>query len=341
LWYLSVVGSPAAQAHPFGDRYAAQRVLMDLGRERIVVHYTADAPPGMLVDDAADLEGALDMLERGLVLSVDGTTVPLARRTGTHRPDLVSMHTHLFDLVLVAEVDLAGRHTIELGNANLGGQPCYFYDDVRVVGSAWVHEASLQVARRDGELIDLSAAWTRSELRRRIRVEVELPDDPWSATFDRIDGRIHPLATMPNRPLAAAWVAGRTTPGTVFGAALALLLAGLAAGSGGRWLRAGAVLGLLLAGAFHAWSPVPWPAGPAAALTLLLLLGPEGSVWALLGAVGLTALPLALPEPWRILGGAALLGGMALGALARPGPLPRTALGVVATSALLWWASAG
>lgn len=327
-----------AQAHPFGDRYAAQRLSVDLSRQEVVVDYLADAPLIMLTDgsDEAALQAALDTLQAGLLLAVDGRTVPLVRRAADHRPDLVSMHTHLFHLQLVGEVPLAARHTVEVGNINLSGRPSFFLDEVTVTGSARVHASSLRVAMRDGTVTDLADAWSRSELRRRIRVDVELPTDPWSTLFDELDPARWPASRTHDRDPLPAWAAARRTPETSLLQLLFAMATGLTFAVSGAPARAGAAAGLLLG-----WQVGASYASAAPAFVALALLAALGTrELATLGAfagLGLTLWLGAAPAPW---GHAQLLAAALVAvpvALTRA-PSPRAWLFAVLLSALgLGW----
>ena len=172
-------------------------------------------------------------LAKGLVVRIDDRDVSLEVLSSRDRPDLVSTHTRIMEIVLSATFDLTGQHKVEVGNANLPGDPNYFYTDVTVPQSAIIHETNLVARRADGTTVDLAAAWSRSELRRQIQVDVTIPDDPWSRLVDWREPAMVTIRLAPTRPLHRAWPAGRRTPETLVVALLLAFAAGLGASQRG------------------------------------------------------------------------------------------------------------
>jgi len=314
-WILAaLVGlEGSAAAHPFGDRYAAQRLDVRVDRAGVDVGYIADVPLPLLPTrgGAGDSDAMLTELATGLTITVDGASVPTQVTHSAQRMDLVSMNARVLELVLRADVDLTGSHTVEITNGNIPAVPCYHFADVQLAPSMRATRSSLRLPALGGKMMDFSRQWSRSELRRR--VQLTLDGDPgWLAA--QIDG----WAPDARRPLAAsddgeAWRLGADSTGTVEARIALAAVAGLGAGAAGRrWQTALVALGTLAA--------------------LGALLGP---LWAAPGAV-IAALAGALvaiaPLPHRARLGLALLLPLGLAGLWRFGvdrpvdPAPATAI---------------
>lgn len=303
---------PAA-AHPFGDRYAAQRVDVRLDRAGVDVGYIADVPLPLLPSHggAVDPDAMLAELASGLTITVDGASVPTRTAHSAQRMDLVSMNARVLELVLRADVDLTGAHTVEITNGNIPAVPCYHFADVQTAPSLRATKSSLRLPALGGKIMDFSHQWSRSELRRRVQLTVE-GDPGWVAA------QIDAWAPDARRPLAAsedaeAWRLGADSVRTVE-ARLALAMgAGLGAGAAGRRWQTGLV-------------------GLAALVGVAALLGP---VWAAPGVV-IAALALAAttfaPLPDRARLAVALLLPLGLAGMWRFGvdrpvdPSPATAI---------------
>lgn len=309
---IAALEGPAG-AHPFGDRYAAQRVDVRLDRAGLDVGYIADVPIPLLPSHAgaADPDAMLAELATGLTITVDGASVPTRVAHSAQRMDLVSMNARVLELVLRADVDLTGAHTLEITNGNIPAVPCYHFADVQTAPSLRVTKSSLRLPALGGKIMDFSRQWSRSELRRR--VQLTLDGDPgWVAA------QIDAWAPDARRPLAAsddaeAWRLGADSVRTVEARLALALCAGLGAGAAGRrWLTAVVAL--------------------AALATVGASLGP---VWAapgaLFAALGLAATTFA-PLPPRARLAVALLLPLGLAGLSRFGvdrpvdPAPATTI---------------
>jgi hypothetical protein len=309
--------SPAASAHPFGDRFIAQRLDVHVDRGGLRVGYLADVPTALMAERGGepDLERTLDELTRGIVVVVDGATVPATVERRAHRADLISPHTRILELVLRADAPLAGRHRVEVSNGNLHGYPSFYFTEVEVSSSASVYDSSLLAEPKGLAAVDLSSRWTRSELRRRLTLDVELPDTAWAAAFDRIDGGRVPLAEAHDADPWDGWGRGSHTPAALLPALVGVPLAGALAGAAGpRRLALLASLATgLLALAVSALGAAPLPAGlrvgACAAAGLIAVRTP----WPV-GAVGAAVLALTAPTPWSAPLLAAGLAAAALGA---------------------------
>lgn len=278
-WIIAALAAleATADAHPFGDRYAAQRMDVRLDRAGVDVGYIADVPIPLLPSHAgaADPDAMLAELASGLTITVDGASVPSRVTHSAQRMDLVSMNARVLELVLRADVDLTGAHTVEITNGNIPAVPCYHFADVQIAPSLRVTKSSLRLPALGGKIMDFSRQWSRSELRRR--VQLSLDGDPgWVAA------QIDAWAPDARRPLAAsddteAWRLGADTAVTVEARLALAALVGAGAGAAGRRWQTGLV-------------------GLAALAAVASLLGPvwaaPGAVFAALGLVATTFAPL-------------------------------------------------
>lgn len=337
---LACGATPAiGAAHPFGDRYTAQRLDVRLDLGGVDVAFMADAPLALLPPGTPDttegLEEAARGLSAGLILTVDGATVPLQVTSQQARLDLVSMHTRVLELVLRADVDLRGPHTVEVSNGNLQGAPSFFLSTLEVAPSMTVVDSSLLTGTEAEQ--SLSGRWTRSEGRRLMHAELDGDGSIPARALTSLDPRTVDLHTA-HAPLMASWRAGGHTARN----AGLLLLLGLAAGAG---LGVASPRERRTAGALLVAFTIPWlPLGPlpaalagcallVAALTLRTRLAPLAIPVgvAVVGVIG---------GPWGTATQVTLLAGALLG-LAPPRREPAAAWVVVATALLLAsWASA-
>ncbi len=296
----------AASAHPFGDRYAAQRLDVIVDPEGVTVWWQGDIPRALLPqrDGATDMELALARAAAALSVTVDGASVPLRELSRRHSVDLVSMHTELLTLALRADVGwLPGvPFALEVGNANLVGEPCWYFDTLTVPATAEVRSTDLAVRRRDGGLDVLAGRWTRAEPRRRVRATLTIPADPLSRW---LTARGAPGVPVAQRLPASAWTRWRTGQhdrGTAAAAAALCALGGLGLGTVLRARRPGwsGGAGILAAAVGCALAVATVPPALAGLLTVSLLttllgasLGPRapavGLLLALVAACGAAA----------------------------------------------------
>lgn len=229
-----------AHAHPFGDRYAAQRLEVDVDVDAVDVILTADVPTAQLEaivagDDAPQV--VLERLPFGLRLTVDGAEIPMSTVSSEARRDLVDHEAWLLTQHLRAEVDLIGRHVVQVGNANLADTPNWFRTDVTLPAGSWVHDTTLRLPRRTGRVEALDGRWIQLEGLRSVRLDVEVMDDPLHRAWRRTDPGRWSLDQATIAPGVAAWRAGRSDPWTWTITAL-LLAAGAAVVGALAWARA-------------------------------------------------------------------------------------------------------
>ncbi|MCB9680263.1 MAG: hypothetical protein H6733_02225 [Alphaproteobacteria bacterium] len=288
---------------------------MEVAPGGVGILLTADVPDALLEATAPDADdpaaAVLERLPHGVTLTVDGAQVPLTVAAQGRRVDLVGGSAQVLTLRLVADVDLAGRHTVVVGNANLGDAPCWFRDDVWVPPVSTVHGTNLVQTRR-GRTSVAWGRWSRSEGLRRVDLDVEVPDDAVSAAFRAVS--TVPWSLDDAAPTAAltAWARGRTDP-TSAGLAMALsAVLGLGAGLASR--RTGRLLvgGLFLWAASAALPALP--AGPLAVLAavgaLLVVLDPAWGALAALATVPWVGASVGIP--WTVATGIAWVAGVAV-----------------------------
>jgi hypothetical protein len=246
LLVLGHLGTSVAHAHPFGDRFTAQRLEVDVEPETVVIRLTADVPDALLtfmVPRSADPVGeVLSRLDHGLVVTVDGVQQPLRRLDHAARVDLVQGTDHVLEGRWQADVALAGRHQLRITNGNLGDQPSYFRDEVRLPPASRLLDTNLVVAHR-GRAEPLHDAWSSFEGLRRIDLELDVPTDTASTWFRSVAPTPWSIPTA-LLPPERAWTAGRTDPLTLAAATGVAAIAGL-----GASLAAGGRRGPVLAGA--------------------------------------------------------------------------------------------
>ncbi|MCB9666211.1 MAG: hypothetical protein H6732_19030 [Alphaproteobacteria bacterium] len=292
------LSSTEAVAHPFGNRFSAQSLEAGLAPDRITVTLRADVPFALLDLLArgavpAD-EVVLSDLVGGVTVRVDGQELDLAEVERWSMPDLVDGEGRVLGVVWEVPVDLRGRHLVAIGNANLAETPCWFRDQVTVPPGARVHATSLRQERSDG-VHWLDNRWLRSERLRAIQVDLELPDDPWTTAFARVDGRPRPARQAWARSAVAAWREGRDDAVTV-ALALGVALAGSVGAvsvHGGR-ARVAAVAGFAVGATLPSLAPDALPAASD-------LPGQAGLLWPLAALLAVLDPVLARLAPWLVL----------------------------------------
>lgn len=177
VWALAV-----AQAHPFGARFAAHAVAVDVGERTIHVEYIADVPNPLVVSATQDPQAdpvramALELLS-GLVLEVDGETAELVPDGSwqVQRTD----DTHQFLWRLDATVPHAPT-TVELSNGNLPDVTAVFRAKVTTATDDLVLTESSLWRMQDGEIVlDETDRWRTDERMRVLRVTVRARPRLW------------------------------------------------------------------------------------------------------------------------------------------------------------------
>lgn len=298
----------------------AQRLDLDVEPDLLRVGLVIDAPSEAL-EAAGGVLSPADWLARMAVavsVSVDGVTAAPTVERSDERLDLVGMHTRTFELVLAVPLDLSAPRQIEVTNGNLLGQGGWYVSTVTLNAAVRHLDSSLVVTPRRGSTVDLSGQWSRSELRRRIRLTVDAPPTPWRTLVGRLDLPALPPADAARRAPIEAWRAGLGTADGLGFAALLSLMIGLAGGAApadrrraalpvvvaaAGWACAvGAPPGVGLAAlaavaAASLWRGHPPPAWAAAVVALCAAAPHQDVGWFGFGAGA--ALGAAVPARWR------------------------------------------
>lgn len=214
---MALIRAPSADAHTLGNRHVSQLFEIELASEGVVLRLTVDAPPEQWAayGGAQDpIAGSLDRLHQGLMVIVDNVTVPI--RVVDARPiwDLASGANNL-QVVVEADVDLRGRHTLRIGNANLSETPNYLNDELTVPPGAVIHSTSLLRKTATGAIADRSGVWAQYESLRSVSIDATLPQDPVTRLFAARSGGVWTVDQARERTTWEAWRSRHDTPGTV------------------------------------------------------------------------------------------------------------------------------
>jgi hypothetical protein len=289
-------------AHPFGDRYAGQRLDLQVDRRGISVGVTVDLPGPLLRELGETADQVLAAVPSAIVVTVDNTTLPAEVHSATHRTDLLQPDTVIAEVLLRVDTPLEGRHDLEVTNGNFIGVPGWYVDTLEMSSDLTLVETSLATELRDGTVELLDGEWSRSELRRRVRAEIDGRLGAWESLYFGVEGTSYrPLEDAYAAPSTTVWRAGVPSPGR----AAAVLLWGLVAGfvtplvtghaSRGRWL---ALAGVLASASL--WVPLPpLVALATAALGTLLVRREPWVAIATMAGLGAAA-PAMAWGPWQL-----------------------------------------
>jgi hypothetical protein len=314
-----------ADAHPFGDRYAAQRLDVAVQADHLDVVWKADAPRALLPQTAEgiDVPRMHAELPAGLVATLDGTTLTPTEVEVVELPELTTEHGVGVEVRLRYEADLRGAHALTVSNGNLQGTPSFHLLDATLPAGIDVVSSSLWAEPQGLRKIDLSDRWSRAESRRRFALSWAWPSSPWDRLWDALHPPMRHLSSLHPQPAWLAWWTGQETPPTF----------------------AVAVVGQFVLGVLLGWSPAAQRTGAFAAACALaaIVWGAPGAGGSLIGialAAGVdprVAVALAAASwgrPWSpVLVGAAAFGLLA-GRGAEPAPRRRVLAGLALAAAL-------
>ena len=250
-----------------------------MSRDGIAVEFLVEAPEQALwamrpypLDQRDNM--LIDELHTGLILEIDGTTVPLTLRHEGSRVQ-ADEHTRAYRLLAHAAHPLDGIHQIRLSTGNLPDTVSFFAGELEVSGDLEVRDCSLIVPAPGGDrLVDTSGTMALGERHRTLSVEIDARTDPlargWYALTSAADATQPAYAAL-RRPVVQSWNDGTTSPEiTGILASIALFGGSLAPRrTQTRRQRVGTLLALLLGSALACVSPaVIW--WLAIALTALL-----------------------------------------------------------------------
>lgn len=205
----------AAEAHPFGARFAAHLTNVDVGPDRVSVRYTADVPNPIVATATRTpgvdpVEAMAEELRTGLVLLVNGEVAPMSPDgPWSVRP---TEDTHRYTWALSAGLE-APPATVELSNGNLPDVPAVFRAHVDVADGWEIAESTLWRVRDGVVELDESDLWRTDERHRTLTVAVrERRSALWPALLGLglvvAFSAIAALRAQPQRPRAT-----RSPPG--------------------------------------------------------------------------------------------------------------------------------
>ncbi len=301
-----VLAAGVAWAHPFGAQYAAHRVDVHVGADAVAVHYIAEVPSGLLrgPDGLSDMK--MELLS-GLVLQVDGATVPLVLAG----PAEVQENDDSVQIGLRLHADLEAPPTeVLISDGNLPDVAGVFSSTATVESGFSVLESSLLSIRNGVVTRDDSDRWHMGAGHRETRLHVAAASPVWSWLGPWSDGE--PIGVAAAYPPAWSALLRRpvVTPTVAAIAVLLALGAGLAAPKDRDWRIAAACWVPVAPLAF--WLPSPATEILAALLAIVALaLSSRSHIAAttlLVGAIALAthAIGLALLIIAVHLGGTAL-----------------------------------
>lgn len=210
----------SAQAHPFGARFAAHLMELEVGREGVRVQYLADVPNPLVATATSDrgadpLPAMANELRSGLLLEVDGTSIPL-------EPDGVwtvtpTEDTHQFSWTFTAAIP-PGSTSVEVSNANLPDVTAVYRSRVTVADGLVATACSLWRMRGDELAIDETDRWRTDERNRTLSVEIQEP----LGTFSPLWLTVFPPPATP--PIAAEARTVQPDPRWIGGGVVAVVL---------------------------------------------------------------------------------------------------------------------
>lgn len=203
-----------ADAHPFGDRYAAQRLDVGLYVDRIEVLWRADAPRALLPqhDGRIDETRLTAELPTGLVATLDGVTLAPDTIEVRPLPELNSEHGYGVEVRTRYAADLRGDHELTVSNGNLGGTPSFHLVDATIPAGVVIHASSLWAEPQGLRKIDLSDRWSRAESRRRLSLTWTWPTSPGAMLWHHLGPPRLRLVDHHPETLWASWWRGVPKP---------------------------------------------------------------------------------------------------------------------------------
>lgn len=254
----------SAAAHPFGDRFAAVWIRVDVHPKVVDVHLVADVPAALaagLTRDISDPERFLEVVPSSVHLEVNGAPCALRTVQATHEPDLVTGHAEIYSIQLSCDARAPIRD-LRLRHGLLAATPVWLRADLTVSEGFTVQDTSLDPSDRDHR--DLLGRWTRSRKARDLTVQLSAPPAPigraLAASARRIDGRDARPMPWWNR-----WLVGRRDAPTLAIATLIAFVLPFAS-------RRPSTVASVAAGALAA-APLLWLAPPQATYIAVVVVG--------------------------------------------------------------------
>ncbi len=226
-----------AHSHPFGARFAAHLVELEVSDSAVRVNYLADVPNPIVQtstrDPSADplAEMALELLS-GLLLEVDGATLrmePVGPWSARATED-----THQFQWTLEAALPNPPTDVV-VSNANLPDVAAVYRSRVSVGGSSVPTACSLWRMRDNAIALDETDRWRTDERNRTLSVSLAEPAGALSPLWNIVspppevpalaaDRWLPPLEVAVRTRTLTPALAGLATSTTAVGALLLFLL---------------------------------------------------------------------------------------------------------------------
>jgi hypothetical protein len=203
----------------------AHQTQVEVTLEGIEVDYYVEVPVRATPEGTLDIE-AVDGLETGLILEIDGQWVPL-ERDPAHAPRVRgTSHTVGMRVWLRAETPPGPEHDLRLTNANYPDLPGFFSTAFSVGPQVEVLDSSLLQLREGALERDDNGRWGAGDAYRTADLQVRFRRGPLQETFHALQGTrrlVRPAAAaLPTSPVRA-WLTGAMSL-QVLGFLLALAL---------------------------------------------------------------------------------------------------------------------
>jgi len=269
---LVFVASTSAFAHPFGDRYAAQRLELMITADGARLGLTLDATPAQLRTYGLDptRPTTLERLHEGVLLTVDGQAADWSAPQVEVREPEDGGHTVWVLGSARWPQAWEGPHRLHLENLHLAEQPGWYWNDLHLPLTVQHLETDLLTFDGQGKAYAQDAKWSRSPARRHLDVAFTLGTGPLSAASQWLYPDPVALGALPAPSFWTRWIHPLPTPEAV-----------------GAWLLAALTLGLTR------------PKGRGIAAATAALLAASAVPYLLPLALGAIVL-LALPRPERL-----------------------------------------
>ena len=173
LWALFTL----ANAHPFGSKLAAHQLKVHISAHELAVDYTADVPNAIVAtatrSPTADPLKAMALeLHSGLLLLVDGTTVPLEPTEPWTVEDTEDTQRFHWSYRVPLET---GVHNLDISNGNLPGVMSVHSVIATVSDGIRVKQTSLWRFHKDKLVRDDNGRWRTTDDARSLSLTTVAP----------------------------------------------------------------------------------------------------------------------------------------------------------------------
>ena len=167
----------AASAHPFGARFAAHLIEVDVGREHVRVRYLADVPNPIVATatrkpGADTLQAMASELQSGLLLEIDGVSVALEPRGPWSA--VPTEDTQQFSWSFIAKMPRGGQRVV-VSNANLPDVAAVFRGRITITDGLLASDCTLWRMNDGAIALDETDRWRTDVRHRTLGVTVREP----------------------------------------------------------------------------------------------------------------------------------------------------------------------